>query len=176
MTLILKATATAAMLGLLGGGTAPATLNPQPQTQATQIEFDWKKQRNQNRIKEIVKELNRRVGKTPYVFSGETTHGWDCSGMTRWVYKQVGVIIPHSADKQGHLGVRVSVPQVGDIVVFAYAGSRSFYHAALYVGNGMIINANSFYRTTVKENLKDFAGSQIRFIHLLPMPKAAALP
>jgi cell wall-associated NlpC family hydrolase len=160
----------------MGGTSAPAATAPTIETRPVQLVDFWKKQRNQNRMEEIVRELTKRIGRTPYVFSGDSIRGWDCSGMTRWVYKQVGVTIPHSADKQGHIGVRVSHPQVGDIVVFAYQGSRNFYHAALYVGNGMIINANRYYGTTVKESLKNFSKSQIRFIHLIPMAAAARLP
>ena len=102
-----------------------------------------------------------------YVFSGDTPAGWDCSGLVRWVYKQAGIVLPHSADKQGHLGTRVSTPKRGDIVVFAYQGRTDFYHAAIYLGDGLILNANREYRTTVIEPLNNFRRSQIRFIRVL---------
>jgi cell wall-associated NlpC family hydrolase len=113
------------------------------------------------------KHLVRFADKTPYVFSGSTTFGWDCSGMVVWTYKKIGISLPHSADKQAHIGKRVSKPRVGDIVVFAYSGSTDFYHSAIYLGNGKIINANRMYGTTKIQLLSDFHKSQIRFVRVI---------
>lgn len=119
------------------------------------------------KLKKVVSYIKSRANKTAYVFSGSTVQGWDCSGLVRYAYQRLGVTIPHSADKQGHLGKRVSKPKIGDIVVFAYKGSESFYHSAIYVGEGQIVNANQYYKTTVIQPLSDFKDSQIRFIRLL---------
>ncbi|CAB5218316.1 Endopeptidase, NLPC/P60 domain containing protein [uncultured Caudovirales phage] len=108
-----------------------------------------------------------RVHKTAYVFSGDKPSGWDCSGLVRWVYSQAGITLPHSANAQGHLGSRVSNPKRGDIVVFAYVGRQDFYHAAIYLGQGLILNANLEYGTTVIEPLTNFDKSQIRFVRVL---------
>jgi cell wall-associated NlpC family hydrolase len=118
-------------------------------------------------LKRVVTYLTTRVHKTAYVFSGSTISGWDCSGMVRYAYKRLGVTLPHSANKQGHVGTRVSKPRVGDIVVFAYKGSTNFYHSAIYVGNGLIVNANQMYKTTVIQPLSDFSKSQIRFVRVI---------
>lgn len=122
---------------------------------------------NQQKLKKVVSYIKSRANKTAYVFSGSTIQGWDCSGLVRYTYKRLGITIPHSANKQGHLGKRVSKPKIGDIVVFAYKGSTDFYHSAIYLGQGQIVNANRYYRTTVIQPLSDFKNSQIRFIRLL---------
>jgi cell wall-associated NlpC family hydrolase len=121
----------------------------------------------QNRLNKVVKHLKTKANKTAYVFSGSTPRGWDCSGMVVWTYKHMGVTLPHSANKQGHVGRRVSKPQVGDIVVFAYRNRTDFYHSAIYIGGNKIINANLMYGTTVIQPLKDFAKSQIRFVRVI---------
>jgi cell wall-associated NlpC family hydrolase len=126
-----------------------------------------KKIRNYTKMTSVIKYLKTRVNKTSYVFSGSTPYGWDCSGMVRWAYARFGLDIPHSADKQAHLGSRVSTPVIGDIVVFAYAGSSSFYHSAMYIGDGKIINANRSRGTTVIEPLSNYKSSQIRFVRLI---------
>jgi len=108
-----------------------------------------------------------RANKTRYEFSGDTPYGWDCSGLVRWVYKQSGVVLPHSANAQGHLGARVSIPKRGDIVVFAYPGRKDFNHAAIYLGQGLILDANRGFGMTVIEPLTNFRDSQIRFIRVL---------
>jgi cell wall-associated NlpC family hydrolase len=126
-----------------------------------------RQQAKRDKLKRVVAYLTTRVHKTGYVFSGSTVSGWDCSGMVRYTYKRMGIVLPHSADKQGHVGARVSRPRIGDIVVFAYNGSTSFYHSAIYVGEGLIVNANLMYQTTVIQPLTDFRNSQVRFVRVI---------
>jgi len=124
--------------------------------------------KNTNKMKETLMKIFHRVNKTPYVFSGSSIYGWDCSGMVVWTYKQFGIELPHSANKQAHVGKRVSNPKLGDIVVFAYSGSTNFYHSGIYIGKGKIVNSNSYYGTTVIEYLSDYSNSQIRFVRIVP--------
>jgi len=117
----------------------------------------------------VITKLKNRIGKTWYVFSGATPSGWDCSGLVVWAYEQLGVELPHSANKQGHLGTKVSTPRIGDIVVFGYLNSDSYYHASIYVGNNKVIHAGFQSGTTTSIiSLDDpsFNGSTITFIHV----------
>ena len=163
----------ASILLLLAGCTASVStakeikLNP-VQAQPTAQHFDsFKVTRNTIQMHKVIKYLETRVGKTPYVFAGASPSGWDCSGLVRWAYERFGIELPHSADKQGHLGIRISKPKPGDIVVFAYPGSTHFYHAALYIGNGKIINAHNGAGSTIIQPLSDYKNSQIRFIRVV---------
>jgi len=126
-----------------------------------------KQQAKRDKLKKVVKYLTTRVHKTSYVYSGSTISGWDCSGMVRYAYKRLGITLEHSANKQAHAGTRVSKPRIGDVVVFAYNGSSSFYHSAIYVGEGLVINANLMYKTTVIQPLTDFRNSQVRFVRII---------
>lgn len=127
----------------------------------------------QARLTKAVTAVESRIGKTWYVFSGSTPAGWDCSGLVRWAYEQVGIELPHSANKQGHLGQWVKVPRVGDIVVFGYPGTTTFYHSALYVGNGYVVHAG-FRRgmRTAKISLASpsFKNSSVRFVRIDAQP------
>jgi cell wall-associated NlpC family hydrolase len=123
--------------------------------------------RNTVQMNKVVKYLKTRVQKTSYVFAGSSPYGWDCSGMVRWAYARFGLDIPHSANKQGHIGTRVSNPKLGDIVVFAYKNSTNFYHSAIYIGNNKIVHANQARKTTVIEPLSNYKNSQIRFVRLV---------
>jgi len=153
----------------IGSATAIQSVPTQPTQQKVALSLTQKLVaiQKQNRLNKVVQYLKTKANKTSYVFSGSTTRGWDCSGMVVWTYKRMGVTLPHSANKQGHVGRRVSKPQVGDIVVFAYPKRTDFYHAAIYIGNNKIINANLMYGTTVIQPLKDFAKSQIRFVRVI---------
>lgn len=134
---------------------------------ALDLTKELKQKQKRIQLKKVVKYLTTRVHKTSYVFSGSSVTGWDCSGMVRYTYKRLGITLPHSANKQAHIGARVSKPKAGDIVVFAHQGSTNFYHSAIYLGNDLIINANAMYRTTVIQPLSDFKQSQIRFVRVI---------
>ena len=105
------------------------------------IVADAVKNSKKEQLNTVTAQLKSRVGKTWYVFSGSTPSGWDCSGLVVWFYEQLGIEVPHSANKQGNIGHQVQTPLVGDIVVWSYKGSSSYYHASIYIGNGKVIHA-----------------------------------
>jgi cell wall-associated NlpC family hydrolase len=122
------------------------------------------------KVRTVVNKLENRIGKTWYVFSGATPQGWDCSGLVYWAYQQLGIAVPHSANKLGHLTRGVKDPVVGDIVVFGYKGSKSYYHAAIYIGNGKVIHAGFRKGTTtqiIDLSSPAFKGSTIKFVRLV---------
>jgi cell wall-associated NlpC family hydrolase len=123
--------------------------------------------KNKAKISKVVKALKKRVGRTPYVFAGSSPYGWDCSGMVRWAYLELGRELPHSATKQAHSGKRVKTPKVGDIVVFGYKGYSSFYHSAIYIGNGKVVNANRGFGGTHIQNISEFGNNRIVYVRIL---------
>jgi cell wall-associated NlpC family hydrolase len=135
-----------ATLGILLAQASPATA-AEPQTvQATVIKqitiHDITAEGVRSRqIDSVIGQLKKRVGRTWYVFSGGTPNGWDCSGLTMWAYEQLGVVLPHSANKQARAGDRVPSPQVGDLVLFGYQGTNTYFHASIYIGNNKVIHA-----------------------------------
>jgi|LauGreDrversion4_2_1035121.scaffolds.fasta_scaffold26445_10 cell wall-associated NlpC family hydrolase len=125
---------------------------------------------NKAKLVKVVKALKNRVGKTPYVFAGSSPYGWDCSGMVRWAYLELGKELPHSATKQAHSGKRVKTPKVGDIVAFAYKGYSGFYHSAIYIGNGKVVNANRGFKGTFIEPLTNYKGNRIVYVRIMETP------
>lgn len=93
-------------------------------------------------IEKMVKGLKKRVGKTPYVFSGSGLYGWDCSGMVRWAYQEYfGLDLYHGATTQSKSGERTKQPKLGDLVVLSYHGSSSAYHVGIYLSEDKMIHA-----------------------------------
>ena len=74
----------------------------------------------------------------PYVWGGATpSGGFDCSGLTQYVYAKVGLSIPRVASAQQRFLTKVSTPQPGDLVFF---GSPA-YHVGIWVSEGKMIAA-----------------------------------
>lgn len=69
-----------------------------------------------------------------YQYGGTTPAGFDCSGFTAYVFRQVGISLPRTAEQQRQAVTPVSNPQPGDLVFF---GSPA-YHVGIYAGNGMM--------------------------------------
>jgi cell wall-associated NlpC family hydrolase len=69
-----------------------------------------------------------------YVYGGTTTAGFDCSGYTSFVFRQLGINLPRTAEEQRQFATPVSSPKVGDLVFFGVPA----YHVGIYAGNGMM--------------------------------------
>jgi cell wall-associated NlpC family hydrolase len=167
-TRVLATAISSALLLSLGSSSVTAVASSQPQLEVrtpTFLEIAKEKSRD-DKVARAVKMALTRVGQTPYVFSGSSTRGWDCSGLVRWMYERLGVGVPHSAHLQGHLGQRVTKPKVGDIVVFARKGSTNFYHSGIYVGGRKILNANQYFGSTLVQPLSDYKTDQVRFVRV----------
>lgn len=74
----------------------------------------------------------------PYVYGGSSPSGFDCSGLTQYVYAQLGVSLPHQSGAQRDAGTPVSAAEArpGDLI-------WTPGHVAIYAGNGMQIEATT---------------------------------
>ncbi len=86
-----------------------------------------------------------QLGK-PYVYGGSGPDVWDCSGLTQWAYRQVGVNLPRTAAEQ-YLAVATKVPlgqlEAGDLLFWAtdLSNPATIHHVAIYLGNGQMLAA-----------------------------------
>lgn len=75
----------------------------------------------------------------PYRWGGESpASGFDCSGLVRWAYGRVGIMLPHSSYALYGEGRRVSASRMepGDVLFFEGLG-----HVGLYLGRGRMVHA-----------------------------------
>lgn len=92
---------------------------------------------------DIVAKAKEFVG-TPYKWGGTSPLGFDCSGFTQYVFKQLGIDLPRISYQQGQGGVAVDPNQMqpGDLVLWDNSSrNNGADHVAVYIGNGQIIAA-----------------------------------
>jgi len=84
----------------------------------------------------IVDAAYSRLG-CPYVWAASGPNQFDCSGLTSWCYKQVGIYIPRGGNAQYYdapMRHSVSEAQAGDIL-------WNYTHVGLCIGGGQFIHA-----------------------------------
>ena len=78
-----------------------------------------------------------------YVWGGESSRGFDCSGLVQAAYREAGVSLPRVAQDQYDAGPVVSPGQQvvpGDLVFFG-TGPGDVSHVGMFVGNGLMVDA-----------------------------------
>jgi cell wall-associated NlpC family hydrolase len=96
---------------------------------------------NTEKLNEALALVKTQVGVTRYVFAGSSPRGWDCSGLVRWTYAQVGVELRHSATTQRNTGTIVTEPKLGDLVSFNHKSWKGAYHIGIYLGPDEMIHS-----------------------------------
>ena len=93
------------------------------------------------RQRRLVLRVTRLQLGVPYVYGGASRGGFDCSGLTMYVYRRLGRDLPHGATAQASRGRRVSLRrlEIGDLVF--YGGSGYYSHVSIYAGRGRVIDA-----------------------------------
>ncbi|OKP83335.1 hydrolase [Paenibacillus helianthi] len=87
---------------------------------------------------------------TTYKFGGTSTSGFDCSGFTSYVFKNVGLALPRTSKAQFSVGTSVSRNNLrsGDLVFFNTFGS-GVSHVGIYVGGGRFAQSSSSRGVTI---------------------------
>lgn len=82
----------------------------------------------------IVAFARAQIGKR-YVWAGNGPDEWDCSGLVKAAYAQVGIDVPRATSAYPGPNLKpTNTPKVGDVV-----GHSN--HVAIYAGNNMVIHA-----------------------------------
>ena len=104
-------------------------------------------------IEYVIKRAGSQMG-VPYSWGGGTLdgpskgvgdganiNGFDCSGLMRYAFAGVGVLIPRFSGDQYNFGRHIPQDQArrGDLIFYGPGGSQ---HVTMYLGNGQMLEAS----------------------------------
>jgi cell wall-associated NlpC family hydrolase len=97
----------------------------------------------------------QQIGK-PYQWGAEGPDKFDCSGLTMYVFNELGVQLPRVSGQQAYAGVHVDREdlQPGDLVFFKLNGSR-IDHVGIYQGHGDFVHAPRNHMPVRTDSLND---------------------
>lgn len=90
----------------------------------------------------------------PYLFGGHSPAGFDCSGLVYYIYGQLGVSLPRTAETQFSRLPQVALEslQPGDLVFFN-GDPDGYMHVGIYIGDGWFVHAPGTGRTVTGARL-----------------------
>lgn len=92
----------------------------------------------------------------PYVWGAAGPNSFDCSGLTMWAYRQVGINLPHYTGAQYAQGRHISMSDIrpGDLIFFY----SDLHHVGMYIGHGKMVDAP---HTGANVRVESFGGRPI---------------
>ena len=124
------------------------------QTIDTEVKNSYKKESNSKVVRSNEGGSGSAVAQAAYNYLGEKYVwgsaqpgvGFDCSGLTSYLYNKVcGISLYRNSAAQSNNGYPVNKSNLkqGDLLFFSTNGSGSISHVGIYVGNGKMIHAST---------------------------------
>jgi cell wall-associated NlpC family hydrolase len=155
----------AGLIAVPTGAAFAAALTAGPTSGVTQEVTAWRASTTLSFNQQVAAYVKRFEG-TPYRYGGTTPAGFDCSGLTQYVYRHFHKGIARTADAQFHEFKRISKAhaQPGDLVFFhASSDPGSYvYHVGVYEGGNNMVDSP---HTGARVGLRSFAwaGNTVTF-------------
>jgi LysM repeat protein len=116
----------------------PATTSAPPQVTKVSTNADT----SDSQLAAMVTLTAKSLVGTPYIWAGNTTAGFDCSGFIYYVYNKAGLSIArYSAQGYADRSYEVGKPVPGDLVFFSNTYMKGISHVGVYLGNNQFIQA-----------------------------------
>ena len=113
---------------------------------------------NAQKLEHVIYVAQNQLGKK-YVFGATGTATFDCSGLTQYCFKQIGVTLKRTAYAEGYNDERPKISGVsslrrGDLVFFNTVSDGDLCdHTGIYLGSSMFIHASSGAGKVIVSNL-----------------------
>lgn len=121
---------------------------------------------NVNKGQEVADFAKQFLG-LQYVLGGKTPEtGFDCSGFTKYVFKNFGFNLGSVSADQTSIGKEVSKDElkVGDLILFYDEAKTKIGHVGIYLGNDEFIHAANATRGVVIDGLSSNSYYNTRFV------------
>lgn len=94
--------------------------------------------KNSNVVSDLLKDAQKYLG-APYKYAGNTSSGFDCSGLVTKVFDENSYKLPRRSEDQSNQGTAIKIKEAkpGDLVFFATAGGSKVTHVGIVhdIGN-----------------------------------------
>ncbi|KIA83880.1 hydrolase Nlp/P60 [Kaistella solincola] len=88
--------------------------------------------KNSALVSELIKDAHKYLG-APYKYAGNTSSGFDCSGLVVKVFDENKLDLPRRSEDQSKKGVEIKIKEAkpGDLVFFATSGGSRVTHVGI---------------------------------------------
>lgn len=114
----------------------------------------------------IVKEALKYLGIRYRSGGSVPSTGFDCTGLTTYVFNRYGISTPRSSYAYKSAGIKIPYSQIAPGDVIAWCNSRSgssIDHVGIYIGNGTMVHASVHHGIT-KTNVQQYKSWGYRLI------------
>jgi cell wall-associated NlpC family hydrolase len=136
-----------------------------PRKKAHKVDYKGKHRRVESFDQRAATNVKSMEG-VPYVYGGNTPAGFDCSGLTQYIYSQLGKDLPRTAEDQFLDSRPISRSKAwgGDLVFFHVSSDPNsyVYHVGVYEGGDDMVAATSSGGTVEWQNF-GWAGDTVTF-------------
>lgn len=150
--------ADAASSGSSSGGSSSGNTTGMPSSLASTTSEYVPGMSNAQKLEHVIYVAQQQLGKK-YVFGAAGTATFDCSGLTMYCFKKVGVSLKHSAYSEGYNDNHRKISDTsslrrGDLVFFnTVSDGDQCDHLGIYLGNSYFIHASSGAGKVVVSNM-----------------------
>lgn len=117
-------------------------------------------------------QVAKRMMGSPYLWGGTSSKGMDCSGYTKQVFFENGILLPRDASQQVYVGEEIKTDTTlvnllpGDLLFFGREATAEkkerIWHVAIYLGAGKIVHsAGNVKIQSLKRGAEDFAEDRL---------------
>jgi cell wall-associated NlpC family hydrolase len=170
--------ATSAQAATIGGSSHPKAVahkapkkhpkshkSHKPRKKAHNEDYKGKHRRHESFDQRAAAIVKSQEG-APYMYGGDTPAGFDCSGLTSYIYRQLGKSLPRTAEDQFLESRPISKSKAwgGDLVFFHVDSDPNsyVYHVGIYEGGDDMVAATSYGEGVQWQNFA-WAGDTVTF-------------